>query len=369
MSNLDTLEVLFIVLVFNIGYFLLPILFVGLVVFAIRRAMRSGSAKRKGWYLGLAASKEEAMGHLFLLLALAFFGIALHTLNFRLGAPLSAFAVLLFASLVGMVGAYAVRSMLILAVSLAGFATGWGLQTAEWAAENNIQVSSAITLLSLLALLFYVVGRIHETSVIFRRFAIVYTGLGVLTVTAVLFFFSTKYGLEQLITELATGDVFLESWQTGASLVGIVVVLAGAGLYAAAKKHITPLEVLAVSLLAALFISFTLLPGQDGVSRSGNVVENWSKIGLIWFAVLNIALFFEMLGMLLLGYARKEVWLINMAAALLPFWVIVKYFDWFFSSLDKGLFFVGAGVLLLALGWIMERGRRHIVARLTPQPQ
>ena len=44
--------------------------------------------------------------------------------------------------------------------------------------------------------------------------------------------------------------------------------------------------------------------------------------------------------------------------------VIIKYFDWFFEFIDKSIFFLGAGELMLALGWSMEKGRKYIITNV-----
>jgi len=44
--------------------------------------------------------------------------------------------------------------------------------------------------------------------------------------------------------------------------------------------------------------------------------------------------------------------------------IFVKYFDWFFTFLDKSVFFISAGVLLFVVGWLMEKGRRYMLAEI-----
>jgi hypothetical protein len=42
---------------------------------------------------------------------------------------------------------------------------------------------------------------------------------------------------------------------------------------------------------------------------------------------------------------------------------IEKYVEWF-SFTEKGLFFTGAGILMLVLGFLLERARRSIINNL-----
>lgn len=131
-------------------------------------------------------------------------------------------------------------------------------------------------------------------------------------------------------------------------------------------------EILAVVLLAIIFIVIALLPEQQlfirqgmtiyyGTSFSGNEL---SASGILWAIIFNLAIFFELLGLIFSGYLRREKWLINLGVFFLFILILVKYFDWFFTFLDKSVFFIGAGILLFAVGWFMERGRRYMISNI-----
>jgi uncharacterized membrane protein len=81
--------------------------------------------------------------------------------------------------------------------------------------------------------------------------------------------------------------------------------------------------------------------------------------------IYNIAIFLELFGLIYLGYMRGETWLINFGALFLFLLIIAKYFDWFFTFLDKSIFFIGAGILFFVVGWIMERGRRYMISNIS----
>jgi uncharacterized membrane protein len=103
---------------------------------------------------------------------------------------------------------------------------------------------------------------------------------------------------------------------------------------------------------------FLVLPDQNIFFNSNYEL---SATGIFWAAIINFALFFEILGVIFSGYLRKELWLVNMGTIFLLIFVAVKYFDWFFDFMDKSVFFLVAGVLLFGVGWTMERGRRYLV--------
>ncbi|MDD5013065.1 MAG: hypothetical protein PHD93_01545, partial [Candidatus Pacebacteria bacterium] len=83
---------------------------------------------------------------------------------------------------------------------------------------------------------------------------------------------------------------------------------------------------------------------------------------LLWSFMFNFLTFLLYLGTILFGYKLKSTGIINIGAIFLFLFIISKYFDWFYSSLDKGLFFILAGVILLVVGWGMEKGRQVLIS-------
>jgi hypothetical protein len=89
-----------------------------------------------------------------------------------------------------------------------------------------------------------------------------------------------------------------------------------------------------------------------------------SSTGLAIGIWLNLVLLAGLTGELFLGYQRKVNWEVNLAAGLLFLFVVVKYFNWLFKLLDRSIAFTLAGVLFIAIGWLMERGRRMVIASM-----
>ena len=137
----------------------------------------------------------------------------------------------------------------------------------------------------------------------------------------------------------------------------------------------SPYEFLAVLLLTLLFGVSALLPQQSMFLQAGSSYnfysggQELSSNGVLWAIIFNFAVFFELLGLIFSGYLRRETWLINLSAFFLFLLIIVKYFDWFFTFLDKSIFFISAGILLFVVGWFMERGRRYMISNIKAQSQ
>lgn len=304
-----------------------------------------------------------------------FLGISLLAFNKDLASPFSWRTILLVVSVVGLVGTYYLRTMFTLGPSLLGLIGWWGAQANQWRLllGREIRASAVFAGLALIALLFYGLGRLHEKEEKFKRFALVFLIIGITGITGMLFFLSTKPGLE-FLEEITRGDFFFRSWQITFSLFVFVISIVGVTLYSVSKKLVSLPELIAVFILTTLFGLIALLPEQEmfarAVSKYGFYFGNeLTSSGVLWALVLNLAVFFELFGLILFGYLRKEEWLINLGAFSLSLLVMVKYFDWFFTFLDKSIFFVGAGVLLLFVGWFMEKGRHYLLDEVRPKLQ
>ena len=357
------------------GLFIIPIVIVGLIIFFIWQRVRTRPSQYENRHLQLALSKEDAVSQLFLLLSVLFLGVTLLGFNKDFGSPLSWRAILFITSAIGLISAYYFKTVYVLIFSLVGVTVWWSAQAAEWASGKDIKISAVFAGGAFIALLFYVLGHLHEKETRYRRFALVYLVLGIISVTGLLFFLSTKPGI--LALEKATeGNLFFSSWQIAFSLFLFAVIFIGILTYAASKKLISVFEILAAALLAALFGVIAFLPEQDlfaklniinGMDMNGGFVgfsEPLSGSGVLWAVIFNVIVFFELLGLIFSGYSRRETWLINLGALFLFILIIVKYFDWFFTFLDKSIFFIGAGILLFAVGWFMERGRRYMISNI-----
>src|SRR3989344_1640450 len=354
-----------------ISFLFWPVVIIGLIVFcAKRKHKKARPAQDKEWYLQLALCKEDAVSQLFLLLAFFFLGITLLAFNKDFGDPLSWRTILAIASLAGLIGAYYFKTIYVLAFSLVGLTSWWGAQANFWLDGKNIKTSAIFAGLAFLALMFYALGYLHEKQTKFKRFALVYLILGIITVTGSLFFFSTQPGLG-VMGEMTKGGSFFGSWQLTLSLFIFLITLIGANLYAVAQKLISPFELMAALILAGLFSLTALLPEQKMFFQTGNFYSGGglSETGVFWALIYNLAIFFELLGLLFSGYLRRETWLINLGALFLFLLIIVKYFDWFFTFFDKSIFFIGAGILLFVVGWFMEKGRKYMISNIKEQAQ
>ena len=360
-----------------LSFLIWPILIIGVIGYFVRRNKKSGHpATDTEWYLQFALSKEDAVSQLFLLLSVFFFGVTLLAFNKNIGDPFSWRIILFITSVLALLIAYYFKALYSLAVGLMGVTGWWGAQAAEWMQGKDIKTSVMVAGLAFIALLLYVLGHLHEKEIKWKRFALVYLILGIIPITGALFFFSSKPGLSEL-GAMTKGALFISSWQITTSLVIFLAALVGVMLAAAAKRLLSFFECLAVLGLMLVFGAIALLPEQHlFLQQAGNHYDRFysggqalSNSGVLWAVMFNVLAFFELLGLIFSAYSRRETWLINLGALFLFLRIIMKYFDWFFTFLDKSIFFIGAGILLVALGWFMEKGRRLMISTITPHGQ
>ena len=345
-------------------YFLGLIIIVGIIIFFISRRKRKDNEQ----YLQIMLSKEDALSELFLFLSILFLGVTLLAFNNDFGDPFSWRLILFIVSVLGLISAYYFKIIFTLIFSLIGIASWWGVQALEWIDGKDIKTSSIYAGLIFLILLFYVIGNLHEKEIKFKRFSLVYLILGIIPITGALLFFSTKPGISTL-NNITKGAIFFGSWQLTLSLFSFIIFIIIAMFYAINKKSISIFELVAVFILIILFCVILFLPEQnmflyEGTKYNFNTANQLSGNGIFWAVIFNLAIFFELLGLIFSGYLRHKKWLINLGTFFLFLLIIIKYFDWFFTFLDKSIFFIGAGILLFSVGWFMEKGRRYMFANI-----
>jgi len=355
-----------------ISFLIWPIIIIGLISFFVARKRRKEGvslAEDKNWYLRIAFSREDLVSQFFFLFSLIFLGLALLALNRKLSDPLDWQTIVFFTSLIGIAGAYYFKVIYTLAFSLAGVLTWWSAQAMEWITNTDIKTTAILTGLMFIGLLFYLAGHLHEKELKWKRFSLVYLLTGLIAVTGGLFFLSTKPGLHSL-EEMTRGISFFGSWQISLSLLLLICAVVGVIIYTLKKKSISIFEASAIIILLVLFGSLALLPEQNFFPQlrgyfnflfPGNRI-NLTNSGILWAIIFNAFIFLELVGIIFSGYLKREGWLINLGALFLFILIIVKYFDWFFTFINKGLFFIGAGILLFVVGWFMERARRKMIS-------
>lgn len=342
-----------------------PIVVIGFLT----RLARSRRAGGGGWR-AFTPPTEESLGQVFFLFALGFLGLALLGFTGDFALPFSRREVLLVTALVALATAYAFRVVWTLVAALAGLSAWWTLEAERWISASGVKPVSLMAGMGLLALLLVALGSLHEARRL-EPFALAYALLGLAGAIGLTFLLSSKDGLMEL--ERGTrGALPTASLPLTASLLALAAMLALALAAAAAARALRVLEAVVVALHGVLFAALVFLPAQRltvaplAWTPSG---PELTRAGVAWAIAFNLLGFFQLMGVMLAGHARRDEALVNLGALFLFVAVVTKYFDWFFAFLDKSVFFIGAGVILLAVGWLLERGRRRLIASLKAPAQ
>ncbi len=80
----------------------------------------------------------------------------------------------------------------------------------------------------------------------------------------------------------------------------------------------------------------------------------------------NILFALEIIGVIALGYIRRNAAYINIGIIFFVLDVTARYFDFFWKLLDRSVFFIAGGVILVLGGVFLERKRRKILASFDP---
>lgn len=327
---------------------------VGLGILISRIFRRKNITSDSSSNLKVHFSKEDTLSQLFFLLSVCFMAITAMAFNQKLGNIAEWSLIILLASFVSAFLSYRFKGVLLLPVSLIGLFSWWFIKSSEWIDQgHNATDVKDLALFSLplvFALFLYVVGLIHDKNRKFERYAAVYNVLPIVAVTAALFLVSTEFGIEAFL-EMTEGADLFSSWQITLSYVFGGLVFISSIFYSFWKNFIKPVEGMTLLIYGIVFGFSAFLP---------DISEKDLELHLAAF--VNIFLLVHLVALLFAGYLKKKNWLINLGSFSLFVFIIVKYFDWAFDFLDKSVFFISAGILLLVLGWFMERGRRYMIS-------
>jgi hypothetical protein len=337
----------------GIAGLLLNLLVLGAIVWGMVAAVRA--FRRRGvahdpwagehWYMRPATSGDDLLSQLFAALAAILLSTAVLVLARQLGW--SSFS-LRTAILLGPVGAY----------------TWVGMWLFQWAPTGPVGSVAAVSGMALLAACLWALGRLHELSIRTRRFGFFYWVSGLVGLVTTLFWSSSQFSLAAARTA-AAAPVLLGTWRLALGLGTLAVVCAVLlGFWVRRAPKAWP-EIAALAVVAVVFFAYATVPPIPATLTAGDLfagtTPNLTPVGLAWALGMNALLLASLLGLVALGYARREDWLVTLGAILLFGFVLFKYFDWLFTFLDRSLAFVVAGLLLLGVGVLMERGRHYVI--------
>lgn len=344
---------------------------IAVAVLSIKALIRGRSA-RQGFHRNpledIVRSREEFLSQAFLLTGCFALAAFFMTLNSFFGKDIFRWEYLFIVIGVGMmIAAYRTRFPLIFPFAFFTAFIGWMVLASEVVQGRGANTHFFTSILGvaglmLLSGILYFVGHRHPEQHETDRLAFTQRILGVAIATGALFFFSVQSGIEFLQSVLQRASLL--AYPLPALLVFFLFL--GAFVWFAVlstqERKVSVMETLFFSVLSIVFLVLIFQPGLFLATATYPRILTVAGTGLIIF--FNLLLFFELVGMIWLGYTKHQARLVSSGSYLLFLFIIVKYFDWFVSFLSKSAFFIWSGLFLIALGWFMEKGRRYLVTRM-----
>lgn len=359
---------------------LLPIFVIGAVVFVLYRWRTS---KKVGYIRNgshLIRYFDIATSQISIALAVLFFLYFLFSITKQLNVDIEAHYVAFFGLIIGFVLTYRLTQQLLLFFSIIA-AYIWWIWFAIFEISNVYKMAGEtyyggysdehrpliiIIGLLILSLLFFLLGRIHSQRKGYKYFYIFYYLWAIIPPSIMLLLVSNKFVLVEAIPSLLEGNAFLMPPLLIVTMILMCLSIVFLAFYSyfkniADEKYLISIVSTLLGIGVLLFVPKMDL-GSDNTSFS-YMDSSPNFLGYIFLIFFNLLIFGEFLLLILYGYIKKNIAFITLGTILLFFLCIEKYIEWF-SFTEKGLFFTGAGVLMLGLGFVLERARRSIINNL-----
>ncbi|MDD5073201.1 MAG: DUF2157 domain-containing protein [Candidatus Omnitrophica bacterium] len=251
---------------------------------------------------------------------------------------------------------YKAKSSRIIFTNLVGFIIWLMSYLYFW--NRGFDTHASVVVLLNLGILFYILGRVHETNLNLGRLKYSYKFLGI-----ALMFFNTY---------LLTYDNVYEAHYSilGREFPGIMVVnfaivsltftvLAVFSFKNWGKNKIVRYE--SCALLIVILLSMTTLIFPEASMRHNHYR---SEEFLFYPFIFNLVLLLEIIGVIVLGYLFKEISLVNLGILFFVIQILTLYFSVFWKLMPRSLFFICGGLILLLGGGYLEKKRKDIIIKI-----
>lgn len=205
--------------------------------------------------------------------------------------------------------------------------------------------------LFLLGMLFATYDRLASFAVNVQRYAIFATLVNALVLTFPGLHSGKRYWMHDTAREAAS-----RNWI--ALMIAALILVAVLALWhrARTKPHGRPAYLVwgqwLIAAILTLLLANLFLTGQHG--------------GLVALA-FNLLFFASLLWLLYAGMQREDRFMVNIAFVFFALVLLARYFDTFWTLLNRSYFFMFGGLILLVGGYIMEHQRRRITSKIAAQ--
>ena len=245
--------------------------------------------------------------------------------------------------------AYVTRSRPITALAIVLFLAAVAFRLKYW--EEFVGDTETVAIFALyvsLGLAIYSLGRAKEQLPEWEQIGTVFRAMGLVVAMGALYVL-TFHDVQEDNGRLE--GLALRYWSLAYASAVCAILLTGWAAWSSWRRSGTSIinlvEAAAFVLLLAAGHLVVHIPAADHV---------------IYTIVFNVLFALSALGLMISGYMLESEGRVNFALALIALYLVSRYFEFSLQLLDTSMVFVGAGVVLLAGGFLLERGRRKMLA-------
>jgi len=248
--------------------------------------------------------------------------------------------------------AYVTRSRPIMFLAIVLFLAAVAFRQQYWleAVDVSEAVMDWIALYIALGILLYAVGKAKREFEGWESIGGLFQALGLIT-TFVALYLLTFHDIFDYAISISGASLGYWTLAYGASAAAIAV-LAGLAWRRTQRGEQETADFAEMGVIVVVLAS---------AHMAALMHVNWT---LLWSIVFNALFALSALGLMASGYLRDHEGRVNLSIALIALYVITRYFEYSIDLLDSSLLFFGAGVILLAGGYLLERGRRRMLASM-----
>ena len=248
--------------------------------------------------------------------------------------------------------AYVTRSRPVMFLAVVLFLAAVAFRLQDWleGIDEAEAVIAGSALYIALGVFLYAAGKAKREFEGWESIGELFQALGLITAFAALYML-TFHDLFDGAESISGAGLGYWALAYGTSIVAVAT-LAWLAWRRAQAGDESPVELAEVGVMAVLLAA---------VHVAGLVPVDWEPFYPI---VLNALFALSALGLMASGYLRDHEGRVNLAIAFIAIYVITRYFEYSIDLLDSSLVFIGAGVVLLAGGYFLDRGRRRMLAAM-----
>ena len=248
--------------------------------------------------------------------------------------------------------AYVTRSKPVTFLAVILFLVAAGFRLAHWlaqAADADAFILSCVLYLALGALL-YAIGRFKGLSEEWEQMGGLFRAVGAIVGFGALYLL-TFHDLIEEAGRIEGADYRYWSLTYAASAIAVAAMI-GLEWWRARRGAGSITESVEIATVVLL------LTASQALAR---IPVGWEPLYPI---VMNALFVLAALGLMVSGYLQGREGRVNLALGLIALFVISRYFEYSTTLFDRSLVFVGAGLILLAGGFLLERGRRRMLTTM-----